>query len=358
MGKDNDNSKDDFIAHYFQYQKEYAEAQLLEHQEEIAAFLEFARGKGANLAVADVSYLDKIGIVATSPNLLELLAGGLTRERDGLIPFDAFQLNLVFERPYAGYFQAEKFIPMAHPHFRRGLHVGSHFAPRFIELFWAIGHQGLNKYIAPDEDRVKLDIFFGEVMEKAGWFGAPFNVDVAKIPNGIVKLVSPPDLESSYKSMFFADAHCLDIKWSQDGDVKTFQALEIKSEAAHLNFGGEKLYPARYMHAEYDMAQGAFRHFDGAMQYYTESEYAQRRDSDFNYNSKHRDQIKARSKKLFKLNGPLKTETWSELCCHFFADNPLIFEYFEGSYPGHIIEVLEKIETAKQRESGSEDPLT
>jgi len=258
-------------------------------------------------------------------------------------------LKLNFDRPYAGYFQAENFVPMAHPHFRRGLHEECHFAPRFIELFWAIEQDGLNKYIALDEDRVQLDIFLGEAMEKAAWFGAPFNEEVSKIPTGITKLKPPPDLGRSDVSMFFADAHCLDIKWSQDGDVKTFQALEIKSEDTRLNCDGEMFYPARYIHAEFDIREGRFRHFDGAMQYYTESEYRQRRESDFNYNAKNRYHIKSRSRKLFKLNGPVSTAQWADLCCHFLADNPLMIEYFKGGYPDHIVEILARIEAARDR---------
>lgn len=149
--------------------------------------------------------------------------------------------------------------------------------------------------------------------------------------------------------MFFADVHCLDIKWSHDECIKTFQALEIKSEKTWLNFGGENYHPARYIHVEFDVAKGMFRHFDGAMQYFTEEEYLQRQDSGFNYNAKSRDQIKARSKKLFKLNGPVETKTWSDLCRHFFAANPLMHEYFSGNYPKHIIETLVRIEDARLR---------
>jgi hypothetical protein len=352
MGTNSNPLTDDFLTSYRLHQREYAEALLFEHREEIASFMAFAITKGVSLAPSDISYVDKIGIVASAPKLLDRLSGGLARERDGLVPFDTLRLNHNFDRPYPGYFQAENFIPMAHPHFRRGLHDECHFAPRFIELFWAFEQDGLAKYIALDENRVKLDIFLGEVMEKATWFGAPFNEDVSKVPNGITKLKPPPDLGTSHVSMFFADAYCLDIKWTQDGDVKTFQALEIKSEDTCLSSDGETFYPARYIHAEFDIAKGVFRHFDGAMQYYTKSEYGQRRDSDFNYNAKNRHQIKSRSRKLFKLNGQVGTTQWADLCCHFFADNPLMFEYFKGCYPDHVIDVLSRIDAA-QRQRGT-----
>jgi len=86
-----------------------------------------------------------------------------------------------------------------------------------------------------------------------------------------------------------------------------------------------------------------FRHFDGAIQLFTQEEYFQRRDSDFNFALKNPAHIKPRSNKVFKINGPLRTEDWVEFCCHFFAANPLTFEYFNGEYPRHVTEILERI---------------
>lgn len=343
MSEDENLSQEEFISQYFLRQREWAETQISDHREEINTFVAFVASKGISLTAADISYVDKIGIVATAPGLLERLIGELKRERDGLVPFETFQMNFMFGQPYAGYFQTKHFIPMAHPHFRRGMQEECHFAPRFIELFWALRQEGVSKYIGLDEDRVKLNIDFGQVFEKDIWHGAPFNDDITKIPNDIVKLRPPLDIGAAYLSMFFADSHCLDIKWSQKGEIKTFQALELKSEKVYFLLGGEKAFPARYIHAEFDIAEGRFRHFDGAVQYYSEQEYMQRRDSDFNYNAKNRDQIKARSRKLFKLNGWIETATWVELCCQFLAGNPLTFEYFTGAYPAYIVEALAKI---------------
>ena len=53
--------------------------------------------------------------------------------------------------------------------------------------------------------------------------------------------------------------------------------------------------------------------------------------------------IKARSSKVFKINGPLGTKDWVEFCCHFYTANPLTFEYFSGAYPKHVIESLDRI---------------
>lgn len=142
--------------------------------------------------------------------------------------------------------------------------------------------------------------------------------------------------------------YCLDIKWAQEGSIKTFQSLELKSENVKIEVDGVTVFPARYIHAEFDINAGTFRHFDGAMQYLSEIEYFARRDSDFNYNAKNHTQIKSQSRKLFKLNGPMQVKTWVDLVCHFLAGDPLAYEYFSGAYPRHLNEVLERIRVLPQ----------
>lgn len=344
-------TEDEFMSSYLRSLKEEEKQQLLRHAEQIAAFKELAAKRGVTLSDANFSYFRTIGIIASAPGLVERLVGPITRERDGLIPFDILQGEYATDLHRPGYLQSEQFSLMAHPHFRRGLYGLNGYAPLFVALFWGFERNDASRYIALDEDRVKVNVDDGYIVELDTWYGAPFNEDISKIPNGVSKLRPPLDLSDSHVSMFFADAYCLDIKWSREGDIKTFQALEIKSERVSLDFDREKVFPARYAHAEFDIQTGAFRHFDGAMQYLTESEYLQRRDSDFNYNMKSLDQIKSRSKKLFKLNGGVEKADWAEFCCHFFAGNPLVSEYFTGSYPKHVTEALSKIEAARHRKA-------
>ena len=89
----------------------------------------------------------------------------------------------------------------------------------------------------------------------------------------------------------------MDIKWSEAREVKSFQDLELKSSDVFVDIGGHKLFPARYLHAEFDMVANTFRHFDGAVQFLSESEYMYRRDSDFNINLKGLEHVKARSRR-------------------------------------------------------------
>lgn len=219
----------------------------------------------------------------------------------------------------------------------------NNWAPQFIDLFWAFDGPGIQKYIALDEDRVRIGVDGMGYVEADTWFGAPFNEDIGDIKPGIVKLRPPLDLDTDAVSMIFTDAYCLDVKWSESDGIKTFQALEVKSERTQIEVDGQRYFPARYLHAEYDLNAGCFRHFDGAIQLFTEDEYFQRRDSDFNMTMKNPAHIKARSTKVFKINGPLKAAQWVEFCCQFFAKNPLSFEYFCGDYPKSVTEAIERM---------------
>ena len=223
------------------------------------------------------------------------------------------------------------------------MHSINNWAPRFIELFWRFDSSAVEKYIALDDDRVRIDVDETGYFEADTWHGAPFDEDIRSIKSGIVKLRPPLDLESWHVSFFFADAYCLDIKWSGSDGIKSFHALEIKTEQVKIEVGGIHYFPARYLHAEFDLAANCFRHFDGAIQYFTEEEYFQRRDADFNMTTKNSAHVKARSRKIFKINGPLNAADWVELCCHFYTANPLTFEYFCGEYPKHVTENLVKI---------------
>ena len=88
------------------------------------------------------------------------------------------------------------------------------------------------------------------------------------------------------------------------------------------------------------MNKNTFRHIDGAIHFYTSDEYYQRRDSDFNHNNKNSSQLKTLSLKLFKVNGLISIDDWTELTSQYLTGNPLVFEYFEEKFPDHIQEFI------------------
>lgn len=326
---------------------EEARVALLYASHYINRFTNHADSRGIVLGKDSFQYLPAIGIVANAPGLSRQLLGPMPTQRDGLLAFADIAVKFPPSQFHAGYFVGSEYILMADSCFRRGMHPISNWNPRFIEIFWGSDFSGATKYIGIDEDRVRVDVDGPAYFERDTWYGAPFNEDIRRIPSGVVKLRPPLDIGRTFNELFFADAYCLDIKWSEASGIKTFQALEFKTDDVQIDIGGVAYHPARYMHAEFEIAANCFRHFDGAIQLYQETEYRQRRDSDFNMTTKMLDHVKARSRKVFKLNGSLKTQDWVELCCHFLASNPLSFEYFTGAYPSHVEEAVSKVRSGQ-----------
>lgn len=338
-----DQEYDGMMARYFAEMEKQSRERLAEASDLITKFTALAASKGVTLDAESFDYIQTTGIVAKAPGIARALLGPIKTERDGLLPFKEIASRLPPSPHYEGCFAGPDFILLAHPCYRRGMHPVNNWAPRFIELFWRFDGLGIEKYIALDEDRVRIDVDGLGYFEADTWYGAPFNEDIRSIKPGIAKLRPPLDLESRHISFFFADAYCLDIKWSESDGIKSFQSLEMKTEDIRMEVKGQQYFPARYLHAEFDLSANCFRHFDGAIQLFTEEEYFQRRDSDFNMTMKNPAHVKARSKKVFKINGPLRTESWVEFCCHFYTANPLTFEYFNGEYPKYIVETLARI---------------
>jgi len=343
---------DELIARHFADIERQSRERLAEAADLIAKFTALAASKGLILGAGSFEYIQTTGIVAKAPGIARTLLGPIRAERDGLLPFNEIASRLPPSPHHEGCFMGPDFMLMAHPCYRRGMHPVNNWAPRFIDLFWRFDGPGIKKYIALDEDRVRIDVEGLSYFEADTWYGAPFDEDIRNIKPGITKLRPPLDLEARHVAFFFANAYCLDIEWSESDGIKSFQALEMKTDEVEIEVGGHRYFPARYLHAEFDLKANCFRHFDGAIQLFTEEEYFQRRDSDFNMTMKNPAHIKAGSNKVFKINGPLRTESWVEFCCHFYAANPLTFEYFSGEYPKHVTDVLATIRDHASRLAG------
>jgi len=336
------------------YQKQYLEQLRAEEQEElrkntyiILAFKNFCKEKGIQLTDENFKYFQSIGIVAKYPNILGHLQPQLKNDKEGLVSFN--QLNGIFEKRKfgGGYLYGDNFIAMAHQYFRRGYNHLNNFSPRFIELYWELEDPDIDQYISLDFDHVRINVDNSMYMELDTWYGAQFNKDISKINDGVGKLRPPMDIDEFLIEFFFKSAYSLDTKWATKDGIKSFQAEEFKGAEIKIIKDGIEYFPVRYIHAEYDLMHGWFRHFDGAIHFYTEEEYYQRRDSDFNHNDKNKSHIKTLSQKLFKMNGKIGVEAWINFTNHFFSGNPLIIEYFEGEYPKNIQEMLTKVKANK-----------
>ncbi|MGQ7854462.1 hypothetical protein ACUN24_09455 [Pedobacter sp. WC2501] len=347
------DSEENFFEVQKQRQLEKEKEELSKNAEKIEVFIVEAGKKGVQLTTDNFKLFRTIGIVVCCPNIVGLIYPNLEKDKEGLLDFNTLLASFERRRFANGNLYGKSSVLLASRYFRRAYTLHNNFAPRFVEFFWNIKEPNIESYISIDFDALSLNTEGLGYMELDTWYGAKFNKDIGKMSDGNTKLRPPLDLAPHHISFFFADIYSLDIKWSSKEGIKSFQAEEFKTEETKVEIDGVEYYPVRYVHAEYVLDKGYFRHFDGAIHFYTTDEYYRRRDDDFNFNAKNSSHIKTYSEKLFKLNGVVSVDLWIEFTSHFLWGNPLVFEYFEGSYPPHILEMLEKVKNLKDR--GIED---
>lgn len=337
-----------FFEEYRKQQLEEEKEMLSKNSELIDNFKAYCNRLGIVLNESNFKYIQTIGIIAEYPDIIYKLNNELKEDKEGLIAFSTLKEQFEIKQFASGYLYSERYMAMAHRYFRRGHNEYNNFAPRFTEIFWAFNHDEEEKHIALDPNKVRINVDDSLYMEFDTWYGAKFQEDISTIEDGIVKLRPPLDLESFHIDFFFDSTYSLDIKWYTKKSIQVFQSEEFKTEKVKIELNGISYFPAKYVHSEFDKETGTFRHFDGAIHLYTEDEYYQRRDSDFNHDEKGELHIKTKSRKLFKLNGKIEIKDWVNLTSHFMTGNPLVFEYFEGKLPDRIMDTVSKLREAKE----------
>jgi len=337
------NEREEMIENYKKHIKEQQEKELRDHSKIIENFLDYCNKKSITLTLGNISYIQTIGIIATFPNIVNLLNTSIIMDKEELFDFDMLEKQYKVNKLFPGYFISENYMIMANPYFRRGHYANNNFCPGFIEMFWPFSIPENEKYISLDLNRVRINVDNRKYTEHDSWFGASFNKNIGDIKEEIIKLRPPLELDDLEIDFFFGGTYSLDIKWSSYDKIKVFQLEEFKTHDLKIIKNGTEYFPVRYIHAEYDITTQSFRHFDGAIHFYTQEEYLLRRDQDFNFNNKNKLQLKTLSQKLFKINGAITVENWTKLVSSYLSGNPLIFEYFEGQPPPHIQELLKKI---------------
>ena len=338
---------------FLQKQLEERIEALTKNETLIQSFIDYCDSKQIKLTIDNFDYVRKTGIVATYPNIVHLLNDRIQKDKEELV--EVCVLDKEFhQEPFAtGYYYSDKYMVMVHPYFRRGHSEVNNFAPDFVAIFEGYKSDSIQKYIAIDSDRVRINVNNSMYMEFDTWYGAKFKSKISNIEDGIVKLRPPLQLESFHTDFLFGGTYSLDVKWASKDGIKTFQAEEFKVEDHKIQKNGEEYFPVKYLHAEFDTNAGIFRHFDGAIHFYTEEEYYLRRDSDFNYNNKNNLKVKTLSQKLFKVNGQVSIDKWIELTSHYLQGDPLIFEYFEGKLPDNVTEILDRIAESEQNKDSN-----
>jgi len=156
------------------------------------------------------------------------------------------------------------------------------------------------------------------------WHGRPFERDDLDNPYKTgVTVHTSPDMNTAPKTAsacMMSGIQRTEFFWKHKEGIKTFEAEEVTTP--------ELAGRGRYLHAEYDLAAKCFRHLDGAVMVYSESDAQKRMRLDCVLPNSPRAQIKP---KLFRIDGAITIEQWSLALCLFFRANPLVHEYLSGA---------------------------
>lgn len=339
--------REERIKQYLAFVEDEKACKLSENAKLIQSFISFCETINIKVSLSDFDYQMGLGVLCNCENIVLKLNEHISVDKEGLVDFQV--LSELFEKKLfsEGALFAPNYILFASNYFRRGFYSGNNFAPRFIEHFWKHDFQYNDVSIVLDLDRVRIDIGGPVLIEEDTWYGGKFTKEISKIKDGVSSLRPPQYLDDIELDFLFSKAYALDVYWYTYDEIKVFQALEFKQPSITININEVKYFPVRYVHAEFDMNSKVFRHFDGALQLYTEDEYFERRDNNFNTKTKGEYQVKSKSKKLFKINGDLSVEDWIKFISHFFAKNPLILEYFEGKEPDYLTPYLNAFKKSK-----------
>lgn len=311
------------------------------HEHDIQRFIKYSKAHGLSITHDSISSPRTIGVVANQADILANVLPGLTADKEGLYSWVDINSHLS-NKNRNGFFYHENFMVMFHPFFRRNFIDEAHYAPGIVNAFIYEG-QKKNQLlsVALDVNRLRINVDDTYYAESDTWFGPPFHKDIASISDGPVKLAPPQGFSNSLYERWFSSTRFLNILWTSHKNIREFQLEEVKDESIMVYYQGTAYHPIRYIHAEFDLEHGNFRHLDGAVHLYTDHEYNIRINGNLNINVENfRSKIKPFSVKLFKINGQIPSGQFISYCSLFLPHDPLIHEYFTGELPEYCAKAV------------------
>ena len=240
------------------------------------------------------------------PELIDIL------DRDGLVELDdrfgPMDVGVLYKQHVLQYHQ---FLRRSY-----AAHHNVDFLNRFVAFYSK--SRGSNRFaVALDARRLMPEEYYRNYAEKDMWYGPRFERDRVGDPalsgTTLVKRASPYPL-------FDKNHDRTEFRWSTAGSVKTFEAEELSSPT----YVHDGYIINRYVHAEFDLESGSFRHFDGAAKVYSSDAYAARFDTELPNEPRCQRKIK-----LFRVDGEIETDSWIDLTTFFFRGNEMVVEYFD-----------------------------
>lgn len=159
-------------------------------------------------------------------------------------------------------------------------------------------------------------------LERAYWYGRPFNLEWVKTLNTEELTVHGPNSNSLGRD------YITEFLWSpkKEGMVQlSIEELPYKAEGT-LDQADTTIF-TRFVHAIFDTKKEIFTHLDGAMHIYEKLEYEKRIYSQDlkNYNKNYH------KAKIFRVDGEINYEVFRHAIGAFYKWNSMPIEYFESS---------------------------
>ena len=281
--------------------------------EEKQKYDEFRKHLGDNLTekaipcyVNAVSFYDKAIVKRILPELTNV-------DKDGLI--DLSELTVVMP----GIYKKGSFLIFAHQFFRRGYSHLNTLNQEFLSLLDTVKSESqCSIKIAIDYNLIGMVGTEQEEFEYSYWWGPKFTNSVKDIPYGVTR-----HNNDKYNSVFS------DVRWTEFGfyeqdNKRTFECEEI-TDRKNIDICGERYAGCRFIHSMFNNSTGLPEHLDGAIRAYSFEKMCLRLDISIDKCSRDTDYTK-----LWRIDGELDIVRWKELITHFYRDNMLVGEYFNG----------------------------
>lgn len=217
-----------------------------------------------------------------------------------------------------GIFEINGLVVYASPFFRRSFSRLNTLNTPFLRRFSEVAGQGnAIAKIAIDRDMIGLAKSVHEVFEFSYWWGPKFNESLDEIHPGVTQH------KNDETNTYFSDIDRTDFWWYVQDNRKTFECEEVITQPS-LGISNAD-YGCRFVHSMIDVNSNEPFHLDGAIRLYTEDKILSRWDNDLSTSGKDTDY-----NKIWRLDGSIKVSEWKELITHYYRDNMLIGEYFDG----------------------------
>jgi hypothetical protein len=217
-----------------------------------------------------------------------------------------------------GVFEVDGLLLFAHRSFRRSMSHLNNLNDAFLELFGSFAQRkNLSVKLALDPDIVGLPGTWRPAIELQYWWGPKFNENLPEVQNAVTRHKANDNLR------LFHGIDRMEFWWHAQSGIKTLEAEEILQQPS---FGiSADAYGCRYVHSMIDRVSGKPYHLDGAVRIYDAEKMIIRLDQSIADAGRNSDYVK-----LWRIDGAIEVSEWKALISHFYRDNRLVGEYFDG----------------------------